>query len=183
MTKSVQKWEKMKIHFLPFLDTFVSKIRENVSRKRRNNKKCLEIGENVFSHFQTHFVVSPVSRHLFSYFQTQKCLEMGGKGFSFSPISRHLLLFLLFLDTFSLILDPKVSINGNSAKPSRTRVPNKLLDVFCRFSCFQTLLGAQLGNNDFFDRQLLSKHLKACLGPASVTVLLNSHLQTLLGLK
>ena len=37
----------MKIHFLPFLDTFVSKIRENVSRNRRNDKKCLEIGENV----------------------------------------------------------------------------------------------------------------------------------------
>ena len=35
----------------PFLDTFVSKIRENVSRNRRNDKKCLEIGENVFSHF------------------------------------------------------------------------------------------------------------------------------------
>ena len=43
----------MKIHFLPFLDTFVSKIRENVSRNRRNDKKCLEIGENVFSHFWT----------------------------------------------------------------------------------------------------------------------------------
>ena len=30
----------------PFLDTFVSKIRENVSRNRRNDKKCLETGEN-----------------------------------------------------------------------------------------------------------------------------------------
>merc|ERR1711989_30932 len=32
--------------FLPFLDTFGSKIREKVSRNRRNNKKCLEMGEN-----------------------------------------------------------------------------------------------------------------------------------------
>ena len=39
----------------PFLDTFVSKIRENVSRNRRNDKKCLEIGENVFSNFWTLF--------------------------------------------------------------------------------------------------------------------------------
>ena len=37
----------------PFLDTFGSKIRENVSRNRRNDKKCLEIGENIFSHFWT----------------------------------------------------------------------------------------------------------------------------------
>ena len=27
----------------PFLDTFGSKIRKNMSRNRRNNKKCLEI--------------------------------------------------------------------------------------------------------------------------------------------
>ena len=33
--------------FLPFLDTFGSKIRENVSRNRRNDKKCLETRENV----------------------------------------------------------------------------------------------------------------------------------------
>ena len=85
----------MKINFLPFLDTFVSKIRENVSRNGRNDKKCLKMGENVFSHFwtllksvqkwekrnfsclQALFVVFPVSRQFFSYFQTQKCLEMG----------------------------------------------------------------------------------------------------------
>ena len=36
---------------------------------------------------------------------------MGENGFSFSPISRHFLSFLLFLDTFSLILDTKVSRN------------------------------------------------------------------------
>ena len=29
------------------------------------NQKCLEMGENVFSHFQTLFAVSPVSRHFF----------------------------------------------------------------------------------------------------------------------
>ena len=34
----------------------------------------------------------------------------------FFPISRHFLSFLLFLDTFSLILDPKVSRNGNYPK-------------------------------------------------------------------
>ena len=55
-------------HFFPFLDTFGAKIWEKVSRKgrndkkcleiwekvsrnRRNDKKCLEMGENVFSHF------------------------------------------------------------------------------------------------------------------------------------
>ena len=32
--------------FLPFIDTFGSKIRERVSRNRRNDKKCLEVGEN-----------------------------------------------------------------------------------------------------------------------------------------
>ena len=32
--------------FLPFIDTFGSKIREKVSRNRRNDKKCLEMGEN-----------------------------------------------------------------------------------------------------------------------------------------
>ena len=36
---------------------------------------------------------------------------MGENRFSFFPISRHFLSFLLFLDTFSLILDPKVSRN------------------------------------------------------------------------
>ena len=30
-------------------------IRERVSRNRDNNKKCLEMGENVFSHFETLF--------------------------------------------------------------------------------------------------------------------------------
>ena len=33
-----------------------------------------------------------------------------------SPVYRHFLLFLLFLDTFSLILDTKVSRNGNDGK-------------------------------------------------------------------
>ena len=79
-------------------------IGEKVSRNRRNDKKCPEMGENVFSHFQTLFLVSPVSRHFFSYFQTQKCLEMGK---IFPPISRHVLSFLLFIDTFSLISRPK----------------------------------------------------------------------------
>ena len=37
-------------------------------------------------------------------------------GEHFSLISRHFLSFLLFLDTFSLILDPKVSRNGNDGK-------------------------------------------------------------------
>ena len=37
--------------FSPISDTFVSKIRENVSRNRRNDKRYLEMGENVFSHF------------------------------------------------------------------------------------------------------------------------------------
>ena len=40
----------------PFLDTFGSRIRENVSRNRRNDKKCLEMGEN-----ENPF--SPISRH------------------------------------------------------------------------------------------------------------------------
>ena len=30
-------------------------------------EKCLEMGENVLSYFKTLFVVSPVSRHIFSY--------------------------------------------------------------------------------------------------------------------
>ena len=41
----------------PFLDTFGSKIGEKVSRNRRNDKKCLEMGENenpfapIYRHF------------------------------------------------------------------------------------------------------------------------------------
>ena len=57
-------------------------------------EKCLEMGETQFLLFIGTF---------------EKCPEMGEK---FSPTSRHFLSFLLFLDTFSLILDPKVSRNG-----------------------------------------------------------------------
>ena len=99
------------------------------------NQKCLEMGENVFSHFQTLFAVSPVSGHFFSYFQIHKCLEMGKNGFSFSPVSRHFLLFLLFLDTFSLISRPK-SVQKWEKMEFRF-LP--FLDTFCHFSCFQTL--------------------------------------------
>ena len=68
MRKSVQKQEK----------------RQKVTR---NGKKII----SVFSHFQTLFVVSPVSRHFFFYFQTQKCLEMGEKQ---NKQKRHIQLLL-----------------------------------------------------------------------------------------
>ena len=57
---------------------------------------------------------------------------MGENGFLFSPISRHFLSFLLFLDTFSLILDPKVSRNGNDPKSvtdAGPEQPFRCLDV------------------------------------------------------
>ena len=56
---------------------------------------------------------------------------MGENGFSFSPISRHFLSFLPFLDTFSLILDTKVSRNGNGGKGvtnAGTKQPFRCLD-------------------------------------------------------
>ena len=88
--------------FLLFLDTFSLILDPKVSINGR--KRFLPFLDTFcrFSCFQTHFLL----------FQTQKCLEMGENGFSFSRISRHFLSFLLFLDTFSLILDPKVSRNG-----------------------------------------------------------------------
>ena len=46
-----------------------------------------------------------------------------------SPISRHFLSFLLFLDTFSLILDLKCLEMGMMEKALVTRGPNNLLDV------------------------------------------------------
>ena len=61
---------------------------------------------------------------------------MGENGFSFSPISRHFLSFLLFLDTFSLILDTKVSRNGNDPKSVTNAGPEqpfRCLD--CLFVC------------------------------------------------
>ena len=75
----------------PFLDTFVSKIRENVSRNRRNDKKCLEMGENEnpFSPISDTFVSKireNVSRNRRN---DKKCLEMGENENPFSPISRH----------------------------------------------------------------------------------------------
>ena len=95
-------------HFLPFLGTL--EIREKVSRNRRNEKMCLEMGENIFSHFQTHFAVSPVYRQFFSYFQTKKCLEM--RENFFFPISRLFCCFPCFQTPFLLFPDPKVSRNG-----------------------------------------------------------------------
>ena len=61
----------------------------------RTIEKCLEMGETQFLLFIGTF---------------KKCLEMGENGFSFSPISRHFLSFLLFLDTFSLISRSKRSL-------------------------------------------------------------------------
>ena len=68
-------------------------------------QKCLEMGENVFSRFQTLVTVSPVSKH-------SRTNSVQKREKTVSPISRHFLSFLLFLDTFSLILDTKVSRNG-----------------------------------------------------------------------
>ena len=59
---------------------------------------------------------------------------MGEHGFSFSPISRHFLSFLLFLDTFSLILDTKVSRNGNEGKSVTNAGPEQ------PFRCLDTSL-------------------------------------------
>ena len=60
---------------------------------------------------------------------------MGENGFSFSPIFRHFLSFLLFLDTFSLISRSK-SVQKQE-KIDFCFLP--FLDTFCRFSLFWTL--------------------------------------------
>ena len=111
--------------FLPFLHTFCCFPCFQTPFLLFLDQKCLEMGENVFSHFWILFIVSPVSRYFFSYFQKQKCLEMGK---NFSPISRHFLLFFLFLDTFSLISRPKMCLEIGEHV----------------FSHFQTLLGLEI---------------------------------------
>ena len=103
------------------------------------------MGETVFSHFQTLSAISPVYRHpipinlptfqhYFSYFKTQKCLEMGENVFSrfqtlvtVSPVSKH----------FSfLFLEPIVSRNGRFSHFQTLFV----VSLVCRhvFSYFQT---------------------------------------------
>ena len=68
--KGVKKQDKLqkvsrngRKHFIPFLDTFGSRNkRKKVSGNRKNDKKCLEMGETQFLLFIGTF---------------QKCLEMG----------------------------------------------------------------------------------------------------------
>ena len=79
--KSVQKWEKMDFHFFPFLDTFCRFSCFQTPFLLSQTQKCLDMGENVFSHFQTLFVVSPFSRHFSPYIWSL---------FVVSPVSRHL---------------------------------------------------------------------------------------------
>ena len=75
-------------------------------------EKCLEMGETQFLLFIGTFQKCPeMGENVFSYLQALfKSVQKWEK--TFSPISRHFLSFLLFLDTFSLILDTKVSRNG-----------------------------------------------------------------------
>ena len=66
--------------------------------------------------------ISPVFRHFWK-------VSRNGRN-TISPVYRHFLLFFLFLDSFLLFLDPKVSRrNGNGPKLWLTRGPNNLLDV------------------------------------------------------
>ena len=57
----------------------------------------------------------------------EKCLEMGETQFLL--FIGTFCCFSCFLTAFLLFLDPKVSRNGNDAKPLPTRGPNNLLDV------------------------------------------------------
>ena len=82
----------MKIHFLPFLGTFVSKIREKISRNRRYDKKCLEIGENIFSHFWTLLGLEIREKVCRNRKNNIKCLYTGE------------IVFFPFLDTFQKFL-------------------------------------------------------------------------------
>ena len=68
----------------------------------------LERGETTKSAYKQEKTFSPISIHFSKVpINRRNCV---------SPISRHFLSFLLFLDTFSLILDTKVSRNGNDPK-------------------------------------------------------------------
>ena len=82
----------MKVHFLQFLGTFVSKIREQISRKRRYDKKCLEIGENVFFHFWTLLGLEIREKRSRNRKNNIECLKTGE------------IAFLPFLDTFEKCL-------------------------------------------------------------------------------
>ena len=100
--------------FLPFLETFRSRNKRKVPRNRRNGNKCLETGENVFSHFQTLLGLEirenvlegwKVDRRKGVYKQEkwQKVSRNGRKQFlPFIDTFRiqGILQFLLFLDTF-----------------------------------------------------------------------------------
>ena len=115
LLKSVQKWEKIDFRFFPFLDTFCRFSSFQTlfllfldPKLSRNGRKLIF----VFSHFQTLFVVSPVSRHFFSYyFQIKTCLEMGETQFLlFIGIFEKCLeigetQFLLFIDTFEKCIE------------------------------------------------------------------------------
>ena len=73
---------KQKTNFSYFQTLLGLEIREKVSRNRRNNKKCLEMGENVFSRFQTLLVLEIREKMLRNRRNGNKCLETGEKVFS-----------------------------------------------------------------------------------------------------
>ena len=80
--------------FLPFLDTFGSRISEKVSRNGRNDKMFLEMGESVngrkrFLPFLDTFVSKIIENVSRNRRNDKKCLEMGENENPFSPISRH----------------------------------------------------------------------------------------------
>ena len=90
------------------------------------------MGENVFSYFQTLFVVSPVSRHIFSYFKHKSVQKWEKMDFHFLPFLDTFCRFSCFQTHFLLFQTQKCLEMGMIKKALLTRGPNNLLDVQMR---------------------------------------------------
>ena len=130
-------------------------------RNRRNGNKCLETGENVFSHFQTLLGLEKekkcwkVGRLIgekvsINRRNGRKCLEMGENSFSHLQTLSVFKVFCSF-SCFQTLLEKVVRLEGWKVKKLEGwkvgRIERRLegekvgrFKGFCRFPCFQTLL-------------------------------------------